>query len=110
VRSPIALSGLGNSSLWYRHIFRSFHLVFHRANTAKGESPSLLQLHGLVFKLLPHLGHNPLQSGEHSKTGGKFKNISSATASRDLKEGLESKALLKQGNGNQTKYQVTFNP
>lgn len=33
-----------------------------------------------------------------------FKNISSATASRDLKKGLEEKVLEKSGQGNQTRY------
>ncbi len=33
-----------------------------------------------------------------------FKNISSATASRDLKEGVQKKMLKKVGTGNQTKY------
>lgn len=33
-----------------------------------------------------------------------FKNISSATAIRDLKEGTENHILLKQGKANQTKY------
>ncbi|MFK8137464.1 MAG: Fic family protein [Bdellovibrionales bacterium] len=33
-----------------------------------------------------------------------FKNLSSATASRDLKNGLETKLLKKKGNANQTKY------
>jgi Fic family protein len=35
---------------------------------------------------------------------GLFKNISSATASRDLKEGVELKSLITTGSGNQTKY------
>lgn len=38
-----------------------------------------------------------------------FKNISSATASRDLKEGVEKKLLKKSGTGNQTKYQFFTN-
>jgi Fic family protein len=33
-----------------------------------------------------------------------FKNISSATASRDLKDGVELKLLIKTGSGNQTRY------
>ncbi|MCO4755127.1 MAG: hypothetical protein KC478_11640, partial [Bacteriovoracaceae bacterium] len=33
-----------------------------------------------------------------------FKNISSATSSRDLREGVDMELLVKTGSGNQTKY------
>jgi len=92
------------------HAGKSTHFIEYMLDIINKSLEELLHFNNRILKDVDRLGH-------FIKTGMKeftrkdymdvFKDISSATASRDLKKGVELKMLKKTGNKNKTMYKIS---